>query len=253
VRFFLGTHKVIWLARTTVPLFVSHRQARERVGGLTATCDWALDSGGYTELSTHGRWTIGVNEYVDAVARYADWGRLQWAAPQDWMTESWILELTGKSVREHQELTVGNFLTLAETGLPFIPVLQGQTVQDYLDHVEMYSSAGIDLSVYETVGVGSVCRRQGTREAEQIFTQMAELGISCHGFGVKIDGLRRYSQCLASADSMAWSVGARHAANKVRKAGNSWRCPYGAGHTSCSNCMPYALKWRDAIVGDESG
>lgn len=248
MRFYLGTHRVGWLAHVEVPLFISHRQARERKTPLQATCRWALDSGGYTELSTHGRWTVGVDEYVDAVARYLEWGGLDWAAPQDWMTESWVLEQTGKSIPEHQELTVQNFLDLRTSGLPFIPVLQGQTVGDYLKHVELYESAGVYLTNFDTVGVGSVCRREGTLEAEQIFTQLAALGIRCHGFGVKIDGLKRYAGLLASADSMAWSFNARWDAVHKEKRGGRWQCPWGQRHKACNNCQHYAMAWRGRLL-----
>ena len=48
--------------------------------------DWALDSGGFTELTQAGRWTISAREYVAATARYdQEIGKLGRAACQDWM------------------------------------------------------------------------------------------------------------------------------------------------------------------------
>ena len=44
----------------------------------------AVDSGGFTELSMHGRWTITVDHYIAEVRRYVDCiGKLQWAAAMD--------------------------------------------------------------------------------------------------------------------------------------------------------------------------
>jgi hypothetical protein len=67
----------------------------------------ALDSGGFTELSMHGRWITTASQYAEAVATYADRiGGLDFAAPMDWMCEPFMTELTGLTVREHQDRTV---------------------------------------------------------------------------------------------------------------------------------------------------
>jgi hypothetical protein len=148
-HFYLGCHQPAWLARAGVPLFVSDvrlRAYKSLEAGPRARTSWALDSGGFTELSKHGRWTVEPFEYVQRVKAYdLQIGNLDWAAPQDWMCEPWIIAKTGLSVREHQERTVENFVELerlwqfwdakftfhsgAES--PFMPVLQGWTVVDY--------------------------------------------------------------------------------------------------------------------------
>jgi hypothetical protein len=69
--FYLGTHQVNWLASAGIPLFVSHRRLAPRRSLPLARERWALDSGGFTELSMHGRWTISPHDYVQAVTRYA--------------------------------------------------------------------------------------------------------------------------------------------------------------------------------------
>jgi hypothetical protein len=69
-----------------VPLLVSHRRLAGRRTLPRATGRWALDSGGFTELSIHGRWRFDEHTYVAAVRRYAtEIGRLDWAAPMDHM------------------------------------------------------------------------------------------------------------------------------------------------------------------------
>jgi len=112
--FYLGTHQPHWLWTARFPLFVSHRQlARRRRPLRPAACRWALDSGGFTELSLHGRWVTSAAEYADAADRYSgQLGRLDFAAPQDWMCEPAILARTGLTVREHQERTVASYLEL---------------------------------------------------------------------------------------------------------------------------------------------
>jgi hypothetical protein len=240
MNFFLGTHKPGWLGRVDVPLFVSHRTLRDRVQLPRATGPWALDSGGFTELSMFGRWETSPAEYAGAAVRYrAGVGQLEWAAIQDWMCEPFMLEKTGKSVAEHQALSIASYLDLAALApeVPWAPVLQGWAIDDYLGHVEQYRAAGVDLDAAPVVGVGSVCRRQATDEAAQLFAELASLGLRLHGFGLKIEGLRRASARLASSDSMAWSLYARR----------SPPLP-GCLHKSCANCVKYALKWRRKVL-----
>jgi len=76
----------------------------------------------------------------------------------------------------------------------------------------MFERSGFDLATEPLVGVGSVCRRRATGEIEAIFHALASLGPRLDGFGVKTGGLDRYADCLASADSLAWSFEARRAA-----------------------------------------
>lgn len=247
MRFYLGTHKTQWLrfpAFEGVPLFVSHRALAVRKTLPRAVTRWSLDSGGFTELSMHGGWRTPPAEYVEAVYRYTEEiGHLDWASPQDWMCEDVMTAKTGKSVEEHQQLTIASVLELRAMApdLPFIPVLQGQAVEDYQRHVRAYESAGIDLRDEPVVGVGSVCRRQATAEIGALVSELAQEGLRLHGFGVKKAGLVKYGQHLASADSMAWSFGARYE-------------PPLPGHThkACNNCPTYALNWRTRVLAGAS-
>jgi len=243
MKFLLGTHETSWLAKVEVPLFISHRRLSKRAHLPVASCDWALDSGGFTELSLFGGWRTGVSEYVEAVRRYSEEiGRLLWAAPMDWMCEPFMLTKTGLSVDEHQQRTVANYLELRDRApeLSYIPVLQGWTSQDYLRCIELYQSAGVNLADAPVVGVGSVCRRQSTTEIGRIMLMLHQAGISAHGFGVKKAGVARYGRLLTSADSMAWSYNARY----------SPPLP-GCTHRRCSNCLRYALRWRSQLLARE--
>jgi hypothetical protein len=241
VLFYLGAHQPHWLERAGFPLFVSHRQLARRRQHRPALDRWALDSGGFTELSMHGKWVTTAEEYVTAVARYAtEIGQLDFAAPQDWMCEPVMIERTGLSVREHQERTVTSYLELRSLApeLPIIPVVQGWQLADYLRCVGLYTSAGVDLAALPVVGLGSVCRRQSTDEIAVIVETLAAAGIRMHGFGVKTAGLHLYGQRLASADSMAWSYAARRQPP----------LPDHTTHKNCANCLDYATRWRSRIL-----
>jgi hypothetical protein len=101
----------------------------------------------------------------------------------------------------------------------------------------------VDLTTAQLVGIGSVCRRQATREIGAIVTELAAAGLRLHGFGVKRRGLAEYAESLVSADSMAWSFGARRRAPLVG-------C---TSHINCANCPRYALAWRASIARDLDG
>jgi hypothetical protein len=240
MKFFLGTHRPRWLATLDVPLFVSRRTLARLRNPPRARAPWALDSGGFTELALHGRWTVSAADYAREVQRLrADVGRMEWAAPQDWMVEPAIRERTGLSVADHQRRTLDNLLELRALApdVPWIPVLQGWTVWDYWRHVDQYDAAGVDLRREPLVGVGSICRRQSSALARTILETLAAGGLRLHGFGVKKGGLRGSARHLASADSLAWSLHAR------------FEPPLpGHPHKTCANCCEFALQWREELV-----
>ena len=244
MRFFLGTHVLKHLERTDVPLFVSRRTFAKRKSSLSPLGEWALDSGGFTELSMFGEWTITPEQYVEDLHRIVRSPGLLWAAPQDYMCEPYIVEKTGLSVREPQRRTDDNQLhqrSLASPG-PLIPVLQGFTLDEYKDCFEMYESRGVDLRSEPVIGLGSVCRRQSTLAIERIVSCFHAKDLRLHGFGVKTSGLKRYGEMLESADSMAWSMGARRSQSHC-----SVHTP-APTTKNCANCLDYALEWRERVL-----
>src|SRR6266511_2579815 len=94
----------------------------------------------------------------------------------DWMTEEAVIRGgtvgrtrfvgTRLSLAEHQRRTVHNYLELRHLAddLPIVPVLQGQSIDDYKRIIDAYHRAGVDLHREPLVGLGSVCRRQATRQ-----------------------------------------------------------------------------------------
>jgi len=243
--FYLGVHRPNWLGELDVPLFVSrttlsalkHKYPR-------ASARWALDSGGFTELHRHGKWTVTPAEYVAEVRRYSqEIGMMEWAAPQDWMVEPRARRKTGFTTIEHQQATCANFVELRALApdLPIIPVIQGWKAQDYLRHVEIYDQLwGVDLFAEPLVGVGSVCRREGGwsfMNVASVLRSLAKRGLRMHGFGLSKAALHSLCGSLASSDSMAWSASGR---DRSRRGGES----------NLQNSPEYALGWRMGLLND---
>jgi len=266
VKFFLGVHHPNWLSNERlagIPLFISRNSIGLRKTLPIAVTDFALDSGGFTELQRHGEWTISVDDYVAFVETMrAFYGKkMKWVAPQDWMCEPIVINGgkrfigTKLSVGEHQRRTVKNFIALRKRlGDLVVPVLQGWKVTDYWHCEDMYRKAGVDLTKERTVCVGSVCRRQNTDEAATIMETLAASGLRLHGFGFKKQGIVRCAQKLVSADSMAWSKAGWKRPNenhdhikRSREPGNFRK--RGAAD-DCANCIDYALDWYADLMSE---
>ena len=181
---------------------------------------------------------MSASEYARRVQMYVDeTGKLDWAAPQDWMCEATALKRTGLTVKEHQRLTVENFLELRDLlGMVVIPVLQGWEHDEYLECVDLYEKSGVDLTLEPVVGVGSICRRGANSAITKIIQSLQPLKL--HGFGVKGDCYLANIDLLVSADSMAWSRSARYQPPLEG-------C---TSHQNCANCRIYALRWREKML-----
>jgi len=183
-----------------------------------------MDSGAFTEISTHGHYRHSVSEYALEIRRWSTNGNLLAAVAQDYMCEPFIIEKTGLSVPEHQRLTVERYDALmAEdtAGVYILPVLQGFAPSDYVDHIRMY---GDRLTQGMWVGVGSVCKRNGTPDAVAavlLAIKRERPDLRLHGFGLKTTALAHplARSLLETADSMAWSFQARISGRN----GNDWR------------------------------
>lgn len=123
--------------------------------------------------------------------------------------------------------------------LPWVPVLQGWTLPEYLTHLAMYRQASIDLAALPLVGVGSICRRQRVGDARLILATLAGQGLRLHAFGLKGRILQTCACYLVSADSLAWSAAARRSPPLPRCQGK---------HVRCNNCLAYALRWRERVL-----
>lgn len=154
-------------------------------------------------------------------------------------------------VEEHQRRSVDNYLRLCELApeINWVPTIQGwgddaddeeSTVWSYSQHVEMYYEAGVLLHELDTVGVGSVCRRQNEEVGAAIIKALySSYGLTnLHGFGFKVGGLTTVGHILKSADSLAWSYAARK--RKIQLPG--------CKHKYCNVCQVWSKQWRAEML-----
>lgn len=171
-----------------------------------------MDSGAFTEIATHGRYRHSVDDYLGQIERWRQCGKMLAAVSQDYMCEPWILEKTGMSIAEHQNLTIERYDALrGRTTAYILPVLQGYHPDDYVRHVRAY---GVRLADGQWVGVGSVCKRNASPDAildVLLSIKRERPDLRLHGFGLKKTALEDGGVfgLLHSADSMAWSYAAR--------------------------------------------
>lgn len=233
MKFYLGLHQPSDAEKTRHPVFISVARLLTRKKPVDHD-DWMMDSGGFTMISKHSRYTISEDQYLACIRRHSP----ALAFCQDWMCEEFILKKTGLTIEEHQLRTLRSYLSLSEKEPKIRPVLQGWALDDYWRHIEMYERAGVRLD--QLFGVGTVCSRNGdplTIFGIMFGIKLAVPEMQLHGFGVKAEALAACSELLFSADSMAWSSRGRRA--KLC----SW-CDKG----SCANCLEFALLWRKKVL-----
>lgn len=220
--FYTGQHN-LHHAKHSERVFVSVSRLWKRRSGFEVR-DWIMDSAAFTQILKHGGYTEGVEVYAAEIKRWSKNGNLLAAVAQDYMCEPHMLAITGKTIEEHQQLTIERYDALLKCdtgGVYIIPVLQGYAPEDYVRHVEMY---GDRLKPGMWVGVGSVCKRNGDpRAIERVLLAIKEArpDLRLHGFGVKTTALSSplVNELLHTADSMAWSFAARREGRNP----NDWR------------------------------
>ena len=220
------------------PIMVSDLRLKRRKSLKSAAAPVMIDSGSFT-IHDSGQSFDPPAVYVERIRRYqVEVGQVARVATYGRMCEPYILAKTGSTVERNQALTIESYLTLVHLApdVPWMPELQGWALDDYHRHFDLYVEAGVDLAALPVVGVGSICRREGTLEARQIVASVAARGVSVHGFGVKSP--QTLGPDFVSADSFAWSYGARK---------RTGRCPHGIVVWE-ANCPEYLRAWRERIL-----
>ena len=219
-RFYVGLDDLYYAFRFERS-FISVNRLRDRKSPFRVQ-NWIMDSGAFTEVTTHGHYRTEPEAYAKEIERWIGCGNMELAVCQDYMCEPFVTAKTGLTVRDHQRLTIERFDRLrAATTAPLMPVLQGFKPNEYREHLAEY---GARLEYGARVGVGSVCKRNSHPAMIEYILRGIKADrpdLRFHGFGLKLTALHRPAirAMLYSADSMAWSLNAR----KNGRNAHDWR------------------------------
>ena len=226
-----------------IPIMVSDLRLKRVARLKRAGAAVMIDSGSFT-IHDQGKEFDPPALYAERIQRYMDEiGGVASAAIYGEMCEAPILAKTGSTIERNQHMTVESYCTLSQLApeVPWLAELQGWREDDYHRCADLYEAAGVDLTALPRVGLGTICRREGTEEARQIARSIAARGIKLHGFGVKDP--KSLDSAFLSADSFAWSYGAR---KRTRE------CPHGIVRWE-RNCPEFLRNWRNKILFSMEG
>jgi hypothetical protein len=224
---------VPWIEKHNVPLLTNaiHRwsDATDRfldmweydtphvidAGGYNVMADYVTKHGNLSASVTGGdiHTTLRESEpfYPWELEEYHQWlcehsDEFQWATVMDYACEErfdvlWDYESRIDATFEN---TVAHFNRLDDDDHPYtvLPVLQGRSVDEYVEFYERCEDHGIPT---DAVGLGTVCRLSSEKEIAHVESSVRErTGVDwMHGFGVKVDAFK-YNANFESADSQAW-------------------------------------------------
>lgn len=212
--FYVGFHNVNQIKNLDYCMISYNRIRNRRSLFQGSKQGWILDSGAFTEIFKYGNYREGPEVYANVINKVSVIENFHCAVSQDYMCEPFILDKTGLTIKQHQEMTIERYdaiRSIVASHIHIMPVLQGYSVEDYANHIQMY---GDRLKPNMHIGLGSVCKRnKDPSQIEIILRKVLSIipYVKLHGFGVKITALRnKYVwDSFYSTDSMAWSYAAR--------------------------------------------
>jgi len=212
--FFTGIHNLTHASKVDYSFISINRLIKRKKDFGIRT--WIMDSGAFSQVLTEGEHSLTAKEYADQIKRWSRCGILVRAVAQDYICIDSILEKLGRTVEEHQEMTIRNYVDLIQEtkdcDVPIMPVLQGYEPEEYATHVQDYGSL---LKANAWVGIGSIARKNTNPELVlNILNAIDEVrpDLRLHGFGIKKTCLQDSAirDRLFSADSMAWNYACRY-------------------------------------------
>lgn len=217
-----------WVEKNNVPLLENavHRWSDAKDSFLDMweyDTEHVMDSGGYNVQASYAdRWgnvtvadSVVESEletespfYPWTLDEYHEWlqhhsAEVEWAAAMDYACEERFDELW--SVEDRVDATIENTVDLWQRDRDYdlLPVIQGRSVDEYVDCAERLMDHGVDVS---HVGLGTVCRISSSKEivrvVEAVKRRVPEIE-RIHGFGIKVKSFQ-HGVDVDSADSMAW-------------------------------------------------
>ena len=161
-----------------------------------------LDSGAYSVIVKYGKYPYTPEEYAEGIRKWHP--DIAWT--MDYPCEPSVREKGDYDPAQAQEMTNRNQIELLDLNANTQMVVQGWTLQDYLENIDRIKESGL---LTERLGIGSICRRGHDGEILSIIKAIHNSipgWVKLHGFGVKTNILKTEGRFfLYSADSMSWA------------------------------------------------
>lgn len=180
-----------------------------------------LDSAGYSLMVAYKGFPWTIQSYMQLAASYP----FRRIASADYCCEAEIasnraevLDRISRTIRTNRDcLKIARDLGIADR---LMPVLQGRHPTDYERCADALST---QISPGSVIGVGSMCRRDihgpdGLIAVIEHLDRILPKSVRLHAFGVKgsaLPWLKPYASRVASIDSQAWALQARHRALRL--------------------------------------
>jgi len=169
-----------------------------------------LDSGGFSLLSQYADYPFSIEEYIQLAHYIKDNNLLTLIATMDYPCESEINRTQLHTNEERIQKTVDNAVACydADISLPWVPVIQGYTIDEYLTCLDLYYESGIESFYW---AIGSICSRKGhnlqMRNIVVTIAKRLEPECKLHAFGLGIKFLYdpQIFSNIYSSDSAAWN------------------------------------------------
>jgi queuine/archaeosine tRNA-ribosyltransferase len=167
-----------------------------------------MDSGAFAVIQKYGKYPFTPEEYASGIQKWHP--DIAWT--MDYPCEPFVQKRGDYNPRKSQEMTIDNQIRLLDLNTNTQMVVQGWTVQDYLENLDRIKEQGL---LTEHLGIGSVCRRGQNREIARIVRAIhnnVPSWVKLHGFGIKVSVLKDTDArfYLHSVDSQSWGYEMRY-------------------------------------------
>ena len=204
-RFYLDVDNILFSASTS---FLKSKKWHDWTG--LDPQKTFIDSGGYSFFRRWGEYPFSIAKYIEFIYILKDDNMypITLCAIRDYPCEPDINRSQISTNKERIQKTVSNAVECfqADGNLPWIPVIQGYTIEEYLSCIQLYEDVGIPL---DYIAVGSLCSRKGNlHEIRKILTTIKQrTGAKLHSFGLSLVYLKDpiIFNTLYSSDSAAWN------------------------------------------------
>lgn len=175
-----------------------------------------IDSGGFGVHKRFGEYPYSLDQYLEYVNYMMDHWPVKEVAILDYPCEPEVNRQTHSTNLDRIRATVENAIRCYDTdaSIPWVPVIQGFTVEEYFICWGLYQDAGIKADLW---AIGSVCARKRIGGIRRIVTAVKDRTRQrIHAFGLNLPSIEdpQVFFALESSDSAAWNWWARNREEK---------------------------------------